>query len=131
MGSSKIIMLSGVYLILGFYTLSFNRVDEANFSTANSTASQMQAEQLARTGLSFALTYMADNSSINSFATRTFSTSNGGTITYSADRPSSFPLTQSQIVAVGTFNGKQVTMTAVFHYYGGRWKIARIHTATV
>lgn len=121
-------MLSGVYLIIGFYSLSFNRVDEVNFSTANSIASQMQAEQMAHTGVSLALSYMADNSSISSFSTRSFTSSNGGTITYSASRPASFPSTQSQIVSVGTFNGKQVTMTAVFHYYGGRWKIARIYT---
>ncbi|MEW5799429.1 MAG: hypothetical protein AB1728_10540 [Bacteroidota bacterium] len=130
MGTSKIVMLSGVYVILGFYTISFNRADEINFTTAMNTASASQAEQLARTGVSLALAYMADNSSLTSFSTRTLSTM-GGTVEYAASHPVSFPVTQSEVTATGTFNGKQVVMTAVFHYYGGRWKVLRVYTETV
>ena len=127
MGTSKIIMLSGVYVILGVYVINFNSVDTTILDSALSTASTAQAEQLARTGLSLALAYMADNSATYSFSERSLSTM-GGSVTYSADRPASLPASQSQVVAVGTFNGKQITMTAVFQYYGGRWKIARIYT---
>jgi len=126
-GSSKIILLSGVYLILGFYTTSFQRVDENNFTSAIATSSKLQAEQYAQIGLSLALTTMANNSSMHSFSPRTFSTV-GGIVTYSANRPAGFPLTQTQVVATGTYNSKHVTMTAVYHFYGGRWKILRIFT---
>ncbi|MBI2429074.1 MAG: hypothetical protein HYV29_09820 [Ignavibacteriales bacterium] len=130
MGTSKIVMLSGLYVILGFYTLSFNRVDETNYSTALNSTSIAQAEQLAQTGVSLALAYMADNSSLYSFSTRSLSTM-GGTVAYASSRPASFPVTQSQVTATGTFNGKQVIMTAVFHYYGGRWKILKVYRETV
>jgi predicted RNA methylase len=127
MGTSKIIMLSGVYVILGVYLINFNSADNTMLDSALSTASTAQAEQLARTGLSLALVYMADNASTNSFSEKSLSTM-GGTVAYSASRPAAFPASQSQVVSVGTVNGKQITMTAVFHYYGGRWKIARIFT---
>lgn len=130
MGSSKIILLSGVYLILGFYTLSFQRVDENNFTSTITASSKMQAEQYAQIGLSLALTTMANNSSMYSFSPRTFSTA-GGTVMYSASRPAGFPSTQTQVIAIGIHNGKQVTMTAVYHFYGNRWKILRVFTETV
>ncbi len=130
MGTSKIVMLSGVYVILGFYTISFNRADETNFSTALNAASSAQAEQLARTGISLALAYMADNSSLYSFSTQSLSTM-GGSVEYAASHPALFPATQSEVTTTGTFNGKQVVMTAVFHYYGGRWKVLRVYTETV
>lgn len=127
MSSSKVIMLSGVYIILGVFTVNFNSLDSASFDSAISTMSTTQAEQLARTGLSLALAYMADDVGTYSYGEQTLSTM-GGTVTYNADRPASFSSTQSQVVAVGTFNGKQVTMTALFQFYGGRWKIVRIYT---
>ncbi|MBI2429073.1 MAG: hypothetical protein HYV29_09815 [Ignavibacteriales bacterium] len=130
MGTSKIVMLSGVYVILGFYTISFNRADETNFSNALNATSTAQAEQLAQTGVSLALAYMADNASLYSFSTRSLSTM-GGTVAYASSRPASFSATQSEVRATGTFNGKQVVMTAVFHYYGGRWKVLRVYTETV
>ncbi|MEW5799428.1 MAG: hypothetical protein AB1728_10535 [Bacteroidota bacterium] len=130
MGTSKIVMLSGVYIILGFYTISFNRADETNLSTALKSVSAAQAEQLARTGMSLALAYMADDPALYSFSTRSLTTM-GGTVEYASSRPASFSATQSEVRATGTFNGNQVVMTAVFHYYGGRWKVLRVYTQTV
>jgi hypothetical protein len=127
MGSSKIIVLSGVYLMLGFYTLSFNAADESNFSTALVVASETQAEQLAKTGVSLALQKFANNLTIYSIAPTSVSTM-GGTITYSASKPASFPWNQTQVVAFGTYEGKRIKSTAVFHQYGGRWKLLRVVT---
>ncbi|MEW6062033.1 MAG: hypothetical protein AB1600_08855 [Bacteroidota bacterium] len=130
MGTSKAIMLSGVYVILGFYTISFNRVNETNFTNAVSVTSVNQAEHLAQTGLSLAQTYMGNNAVLYYFPARSLTTM-GGTVTYNAERPASFPTTQTQVTATGMYNGKQVVMTAVFHYYGGRWKLLRVYTNTV
>ncbi len=38
MGTSKIVMLSGVYLILGMYTVGFTSADRNNSSIAESVA---------------------------------------------------------------------------------------------
>jgi len=70
MGTSKVILLSGIYLVLGFYTVSFTAADEANYTNA---------------------------------------------------------LT----VATGTYNGMTVQTTAVFHQFGGRWKVLRVYSKTV
>ena len=68
MGSSKIIMLSGVYMILGMYSVSFDTAHQSNFDLASKTAISIQAEQIARTGISLAMTRMGGNSSIHTFS---------------------------------------------------------------
>jgi hypothetical protein len=130
MGSSKIIILSAVYLILGFYTVSYNAADEANFSAAFVVATESQAEQLAKTGVSLALQKFANNLSINTIA-QTEVITMGGKITYSASRPASFPLNQTQVVAIGYYEGRSIKSTAVFHQYGGRWKLLRVMNENV
>lgn len=130
MGSSKIIVLAGVYLLLGFYTVSFNAADEANFSTALSVATEVQAEQLAKTGVSLALQRFGSNLAMYTISSTSVTTM-GGNVTYSASRPASFPLTQTEVIATGTYNGVQVQTTAVFHQYGGRWKLLRVTSEKV
>ena len=130
MGTSKVILLSGIYLILGFYTVSFTAADESNFSSALTVASETQAEQLAKTGMSLALQRFANNLTMYTISSTTVTTM-GGTVTYLASRPASFPLTQTQVIATGTYNGKQVQTTAVFHQYGGRWKLLRVMSQSV
>ncbi|MHB1049926.1 MAG: hypothetical protein ACYC09_07600 [Bacteroidota bacterium] len=125
MGSSKVIILSAVYLILGLYTVSYNAADETNFSAALVVASETQAEQLAKTGVSLALQKFANNLSLYTIAPTTVTTM-GGTITYSASRPAAFPLNQTQVVATGYYEGRSIKSTAVFHQYGGRWKLLRV-----
>ena len=125
MGTSKIIMLSGVYLVLGMYTLSFSEADKANSTQAATVASSIQAEQLARTGVSLAMTKMGTNSAMFSYSDQSSSVMNG-TVVYSASRPAGFPASQSQITSTGTFNGKTLTITAVCSYDRGRWRIVRL-----
>lgn len=130
MGSSKIIVLSALYLMLGFYSSSFNAADESNFSAALTTATETQAEQLAKTGISLALQKFGANLTITSLP-KTDVTTMGGTVTYSANQPASFPSTQTQVFAIGVVEGKTVETTAVFHQYGGRWKVLRVYSKTV
>jgi len=130
MGTSKVILLSGIYLILGFYTVSFTAADETNFSSALNVATESQAEQLAKTGVSLALQRFANNLAMTSIGTTNVSTM-GGAVVYSASQPVSFPATQTQVVSAGTYNGVTVQTTAVLHQYGGRWKVLRVYSKVV
>lgn len=118
-------MLSGVYLILGMYTISFGVADESSFQLASKTANTIQAEQIARTGISLAMTKMGNNSSMNSYPATSASVING-LVVYSAS-PTGLPTSQSQITSTGTFNGKTVTMKAVFSYDRNRWRLIRMY----
>ena len=126
MGSSKVIMLSGVYLILGMYTIGFDTAHQSNFDLAAYTATQIQAEQIARTGISLAMTKMGGNSTMHSFnSTSAFVM--GGSVVYSATGTSS----QSQVTSVATFNGARTVVTAVFTFYNNRWRISRLYVPPV
>jgi hypothetical protein len=114
-------MLSGVYLILGFYTVSFYQADRSNGVTVEAVANSVQAEQLARTGISMALAKMGNNSLIPNFTEDV--TMSGGTVQYAAVTSG----TQSSITSTATFSGRTITMTAVFSYTSGRWRVARIY----
>ena len=127
MGTSKIIMLSGVYLILGMYTVSFTSADRSNSTIAESVANSIQAEQIARTGISLAMTKMGG---INSSSTREYGNQNAsvmsGSVVYSASQ-AGLPASQSQVISSGTFAGKTVTIKAVFSYDRNRWRVIRMY----
>ena len=136
MGSSKIIMLSGVYLIFGFYTIAFNNADESMFKSSTKTATIAQEEQLAQTGLSLASGYMGTNSLRSSYITRTF-VSGIDTVKYSATQPAGFPASQTQVTSTASHTTvvggvstvtRTVTETAVYQYHNGRWKQMRVFT---
>ena len=121
MGTSKIIMLSGIYLILGFYTVGFGVADESNFALATQVATQVQAEQIARTGISLALANMANVNTKNTFSNSAIVLN--GNATYTAIGNTS----QSVITSIGLFNKKSVTVKAVVVYSNNRWRISRIY----
>jgi hypothetical protein len=140
MGSSKTIMLAGIYLIFGFYVKSFNSVDETMFKTSMKTATLAQSEQLSQTGLSLAKTYMNNTFSRANFPTRTF-VSAKDTVKYSAATSASLPASQTMVTSTAshyttvTVGGvseikvrRIVTTNAVFQYHNGRWKQVRVFT---
>ena len=136
MGSSKIIMLSGVYLIFGFYIVAFNNVDESMFKTSVKASALSVDEQLANTGLSLASSYMSNNAALYTFAERTF-VSGIDTVRYAADRPVGFPASQTQVTSVASHAtvvggevkvSRSVTQTAVYQYHNGRWKQMKVFT---
>ncbi len=124
MGTSKIVMLCGVYLVLGMYTLSFSVAGKTNSEIASGVASSVQAEQLARTGISVGMTKMGTDSLMFSYEDQNFSILNG-TIVYSASQ-SGLPASQSHITSTGIFNGKSITITALCSFDRGRWRIVRM-----
>ncbi len=129
MGTSKIVMLSGVYLILGMYTVSFTTADRNNSSIAESVANSIQAEQFARTGISLAMNKMGASAATSSYADQNVSVMNGSVV-YSASQ-TGLPSSQSQVTSIGTFSGKTVTIKAVFSYDRNRWRVIRMYVPPV
>lgn len=129
-------MLSGVYLIFGFYLVSLNNADNLLFKSSLQTATLVQSEQSARTGLAKALNYMGTNSSLYTYSTRV-TVVNGDTVRYSATRPVGYPSSQSLVTVVASYTKqidgsvmtkRETTMKAVYQFHNGRWKMMRVYT---
>ena len=131
MGTSKISLISGVYIILGLYTFAFNNSDETVSKLAYTAGNQTQAEQLAKTGLSLALLKLYSYNPSTNYSYTYFSTQNassmGGSVTYKASVVSGLASDERQVVATGTIGNTTVTVTAVVHYNSGRWRIERTY----
>lgn len=125
MGTSKVVTLLGVYLIVTIYTLSFYVTDERNSTSVEAFASTIQAEQIARAGLALAMTTMGSNSAISSYAPQSSSILSGSVV-HSASL-TGLPGLQSQITSTGTFNGKIITVTALFKYDLGHWRVVNTY----
>jgi len=123
MGSSKIIMLSGVYLILGYYLVGFYQVERTNSHTVEAVANSVQAEQLARTGVNLSMVRLGEFLGTKSFTASTASMS-GGTINFEATAMSG---AYSKVTSTATFNGRTITVTAVMYHNGDRWVINRTY----
>jgi hypothetical protein len=122
-------MLSGIYLILGMYTVSFTSADNTNSVIAESVANSVQAEQIARTGISLALSKMGGSLATSSYTDQNAAVMNGSVV-YSASQ-TGLPATQSQITSIATFSGKTVTVKALFSYDRNRWRVIRMYVAPV
>jgi hypothetical protein len=131
MGTSKITLISGVYIILGLYTLSFNTADEATSKIAYTAGNKAQAEQLARTGVYLAQLklYNYSPSTWYQYPYTYFGTQNrstmGGSVSYSAAIQPSLASNERQIVATGTIGTTQVTAKVIVQYDKGRWRTVR------
>ncbi len=138
MGSSKIIMLSGIYLIFGFYIKAYHNVDEMVFKASVKAASMAQTEQLAQTGVTLAKSFLG-GSATSSLSTQTF-VSGLDTVRYSAN-PGSLPASQTLVTSVASHyttidvDGiptikvvRKVTQTALMQYHNSRWKQLKIYT---
>lgn len=123
-------MLSGVYLVLGFYALSFNRADEANFANALEVSSSYQTEQIANAGLALSMQRLGNTLSAPTFALTTASINNG-TVSFKAEQPAGFPANRTQVVSTSEFNGYSVTVTAIAHFHNNRWKVLKVHSSSV
>ncbi len=131
MGTSKIILISGIYVVLGLYSFGLNSADEMQSKESLSTAQSIQTEQIAVSGISLAVAYMGNNSTITSFSPITKSTM-GGIVTYSASNPASLSSTEREIVSTATMVCGSATMqvktTAVVQFNKGLWRITRLYT---
>lgn len=125
MGTSKIVMGAGVYIIIGMYALGFRAADQAVYTVAKSEAFHDQARQIANVGTKFAVGDMGSNSA-PAFPSGTVSLI-GGTVTYTGDRPAGLTASQVRVTSSGTYNGYQVTVVAILSYNGVKWIIQRVY----
>jgi hypothetical protein len=126
MGTSKIVMLSGLYIIIGLYTMGFNSADQTVRDASLSQAMTAQAEQLAYTGVKLEIgdmeTFWASAADWNTFHSYSYSgyfyetglSFNGGTIDYSVVPTSS---TTATITATGhsTSGTSTTSVTVIAH----------------
>src|SRR5208283_761562 len=105
MGTSKVIVGLGAYVMIGMYALLFTSTDQAIYNVAQSQAFHDQARQIATAGVKFALGAVGGNSSAACpSSTVNF---NGGTVVYVGDRPAGLSGTQIRVTSTGTCNGFQ------------------------
>jgi hypothetical protein len=125
MGTSKILVGLGAYVMIGMYTLLFTTTDQAIYNVAQSQAFHDQARQISNAGIRFALGETAGNSAA-AYPSNTVAF-NGGSVTYTGDRPAALTSTQIRVTSVGTYNGFQVTMIAILQYNGVKWAVQRLY----
>ncbi len=125
MGTSKVIIGLGAYVMIGMYTLLFTSTDQAIYNVAKSQAFHDDARQISNAGVKFALGDVGGNSGA-AFPSSTVSF-NSGSVTYVADRPAGLAGTQMRVTSTGTYNGFQVTMIAILQYNGVKWTLQRIY----
>jgi hypothetical protein len=125
MGTSKVIIGLGAYVMIGMYALLFTSTDQAIYNVAQSQAFHDDARQISNAGVKFALGDVGGNSGA-AFPSSTVGF-NGGSVTYAGDRPSGLTGTQMRVTSTGTYNGFQVTMVAILQYNGVKWALQRIY----
>ncbi|HTY11909.1 MAG TPA: hypothetical protein VMF88_12655 [Bacteroidota bacterium] len=125
MGTSKVIIGLGAYVMIGMYTLLFTSTDQAIYNVAQSQSFHDDARQIASSGIKFAIGDVGGDSGA-AFPSSTVSF-NGGSVTYLGDRPAGVSATQMRITATGTYNGFKVTMIAILQYTGVKWTIQRVY----
>ena len=125
MGTSKVIIGLGAYVVIGMYTLLFTSTDQAIYNVAQSQAFHDDARQISTAGVKFALGDVGGNSAAG-FPSSTVSF-NSGSVTYVGDRPTWLTGTQMRVTSTGTYNGFQVTMVAILQYSGVKWTLQRIY----
>jgi len=125
MGTSKVIIGLGTYVMIGAFALLFTTTDGTLCNVAQSQAFHDQARQISNAGVKFAIGDVGGNSAA-SFPSSTVSV-NGGSASYVADRPAGLAATQMRVMSTGTYNGFQVTMVAILQYNGVKWTLQRIY----
>lgn len=130
MGTSKITVISGVYMILGLYTFGFNSADESSSKLAVSVAQSVQTEQIAQTGVSLALVNMGNNASFTSLSPVSI-TVMGGSVTYSASLVGSETKIISTASMVSGSVTKTVRTTSYAQFNKGRWRVTRSYSQPV
>ena len=125
MGTSKIVMGAGVYVMIGLFALGFNTADQAVYNVGKSQAYHDQARQIAQAGVKFAVGDVGGNSSA-AFPSSTVSLI-GGSVTYAGDRPAGLTSSQMRITSSGSYNSFQVTMVVILAYNGTKWVVQRVY----
>ena len=127
MGTSRIIFASGVFVIIGMYSLSFQTADKATSAVALAQAYHGQAEQNALAGVKFATVDMGNHQNLLPSSTVNLM---GGSVNYSTAKITpATPYTKVKVTATGTYGGHSITYLATAEFGPYSWKVTRIYTA--
>ena len=110
MGSSKIVFVGAVAVIVGLFGFGIKKAEKKAADIATAHAYQLQAKNLAEQGLQVAARKLPGNASAASKKSYE-RTTNQGTFGYSYDNDG-MPSGQVKIVAYGIANGKKATLVA-------------------
>ncbi|HWP82417.1 MAG TPA: hypothetical protein VNN76_07160 [Bacteroidota bacterium] len=138
MGSSRMILLSGVYAMLGLYTVGIREADVKQYKIAATHADQVQAEEIAKMGVQLCI-YDLGLSKPSALPFLWNKSVAGGSLTYYSN-DSGLASDQVRIISIGTFNGHKVTRVAIVKliatYTGStkkkkwnKWETERVYTA--
>ncbi|MCX6136684.1 MAG: hypothetical protein NTV54_04210 [Ignavibacteriales bacterium] len=126
MGTSKVIFASGVFVIIGMYSLSFRTADQATTTVALAQAYRNQAEQIAVAGAKFASIDLGSNRWAGLIPSSTVSLM-GGSVTYKTDWGTAG--SQMRLTTEGSYQGHTVKYLATMQWVSPRWKVERIYLA--
>ena len=125
---AKVIFASGVFVMIGIYSLSLLTADEASFRVARGQALHNQAVQIALAGLEFARTEAGKFQYPATLPSGTVSLL-GGTVTYITVRLSSDTL---RVKSTGMFPvpdpaPHQIVYVSVLTWVDPHWKVTRTY----
>jgi hypothetical protein len=137
MGSSKIILVSGLCVMLGFYAYVIQKASNSIISTGADRRASTQARMLSNGALNMATVYLSTAGG-ESYYTVTGQSMSGGTMSWSITQ-SGFPADQAQVTAMGVFGVDTVSQIALLSKtstpqdWGGRrqwnqWGVVKIYT---
>jgi hypothetical protein len=110
MGSSKIILLCGMCISIGFYAYAILDVNSEIMQLGQSKSYQVQALEIANTGAQIAAYYLATPTWSDGLSKTNYSLY-GGKLTYSIDM-SNYYYGQATVTSIGDFGGVKVKQVA-------------------
>ncbi len=135
MGNSRVIFVGAVSVIMGLYTVGLQKAERAVDRIGEVHAYQMQAEEIARSGVSLAINKMG-LSKPSKLPKLTGLSIFGGTVSYVVD-DAGLPSDQARVTSTGTFMSHTATRVAVVRLTGtmkekkkkwSNWEIVKVYT---
>ena len=135
MGNLNVLLLSGIYVMLGVYTVGIRGSDIQQSKIAWAHSYQAQAEEIARTGIQFCINDLGTAKPTALPSTYNLSVF-GGKVTYTSN-DSGLASDQVRITSIGDFNNHRVTRVAVIKLVTtqvikkkkwNRWETEKVYT---
>lgn len=127
MGNSRFLMIAGMTVIVGMYTLGIKRAEQHLQLVTVVEAVDVQAKEIARAGIGLGLTRMIGQGSAS--ATVEGLSLMGGSLAYNLVKNTDS--TSASIVSTGTYAGEVVQLSAVISEVApGTWVVEGEHWQT-
>lgn len=127
MGNSRFLMIAGMTVIVGMYTLGIKRAEYHSLATTSSQALDAQAKEIARSGIGLGLTRMVALGSASAAVEGL--PLMGGSLTY--DLAKNADSTSASIVSTGSYHGHVVQLSALIDEVSpGKWVVEGEHWQT-